>query len=91
MKKAIYCECCGKREGLGKSHERITFKNTSFHLCVDCSQIIYKMKDAVTDKNQTLANELAQSFISIPKSPSESLKNWFNEYKTKIGIISENK
>ncbi len=87
MKESIHCECCGKKEGFRKSHERITHENDTFYLCVDCSQIVYKIKDKVIEKNQSLADELATKFLSLAKSPSEALLSWFDNYKTKIGFI----
>jgi protein-arginine kinase activator protein McsA len=90
MKKNIYCERCGKREGIGKCHERISHNKNDFHLCVDCSQIAYKIKDAVTDNNTSLAEGLVRNFSSLPNIPSETLSNWFTEYKTRIGFSPSN-
>ena len=86
MKKNIHCERCGKRERIGECHERITHKDHSFYLCVDCSQIAYKIKDAIIDGNFSDADELVQDFSSLPDTINESLSDWFTEYKTRIGF-----
>ena len=86
MKKNIICKRCGKREGFGKCHEKINFKNEVFHLCVDCAQVAYKIKDAVVDKDNDLANKLVCDFTSHIEKSNEILLNWFDEYKTRIGF-----
>jgi DNA-directed RNA polymerase subunit RPC12/RpoP len=86
MKKSIICLRCGKREGVGKSHERITFKKEVFYLCVDCAQIVYKLKDAVIEKNKILADELVHDFEFLLNNSNEVLISWFDEYKIRIGL-----
>ena len=88
MKKTICCLRCGKREGFRKSHEKIRHKDNVIYLCVDCAQIAYKMKDAITEKNRLLAGELANEFELLPKSTNEVLGGWFDEYKTRIGFLT---
>ena len=88
MKKKTYCERCGKREGIGKCHERVSYKSNIFHLCVECSQIAYKIKDAITDGDPSRAEDLTRDFSSLPNTPNETLSNWFAEYKTRIGFSS---
>ena len=90
MKKEITCLRCSKREKRGKCHERVTFRDEVFYLCVDCSQIAYKIKDAVNDGDSFLADELARNFLALPVAPNETLSNWFYDYKTRIGISSSN-
>lgn len=85
MKKAIFCARCDKREGFGKCHERIKYGNDTLYFCVDCAQIAYKMKDAINEKNTSIADELAHEFVSLPERPSAILTKWFDEYKTRIG------
>jgi len=88
MSKAIVCERCGKREKRGKCHERVTFMNEVFYLCVDCSQIAYKIKDAITDGDSPRADALVRDFLSLPNTLSETLSKWFDDYKTRIGYSS---
>ena len=89
MKKDITCQRCGKREKRGKCHERVNYKDDIFHLCVDCSQIAYKIKDAIIEKDSSRADDLVHDFSSLPKPPNETLLNWFNEYKIRIGYKSD--
>ena len=91
MKKAVICLRCGKREGFGKCHERIKYENDTFHLCVDCAQIAYKMKDAVNEKKTAIADELAYEFVSLPEKPNTILTIWFNDYNARIGYQVKDK
>ena len=86
MGKLASCIRCCKREGFGKHHEKICFNNHVFHMCVECSQIAYKMKDAVVENNTALANELMVEFKQLPKVQSEILLQWLDEYKKRIGL-----
>ena len=86
MGKSTNCIRCDKREGFGKHHEKINFNENVFHMCVECSQIAYKMKDAVIDKNKGLANELLQEFKKLPQIPNGLLQQWFDAYIKRIGL-----
>ena len=90
MKKDVSCQRCGKREKRGKCHERVNYKDNIFYLCVDCSQIAYKIKDAVTSRDSSRADDLVRDFSSLPKPSNEVLSNWFDDYKLRIGFPSGN-
>ncbi len=90
MKKTIVCQRCGKLEKRGKSHERVSYKDEVFYLCVDCSQIAYKIKDAVINKDSDCADTLVSEFSSLPKAQNEILAKWFDDYKMRIGYLTNN-
>jgi hypothetical protein len=82
MRKAT-CVRCGKKEGFRKSHERVKYLNSEFYLCVDCSQIAYKMRDANNTGDKALADELERDFMTLPKEKDSLLSGWFLEFKKK--------
>ena len=86
MKKKSCCARCGKREGLGRNHERISFEDGPFHLCVECAQLIYRAKDAVSERNLPLAQEYIREFSAFPFKESEILRKWLKVYTEKWGI-----
>jgi hypothetical protein len=82
MRKAT-CARCGKKEGFRKSHERVKCADGEFFLCIDCSQIAYKMRDAYQDGDTTLSEELERDFLALPKEKNSLLSDWFFDFKQK--------
>lgn len=82
MKETKICARCGIKEKRGKVFEAVS----TFHLCVDCTQIAYKAKDAVFDGEPDKANEQLEEFIKGIKDSSvkESVLTWVEEYKKRI-------
>lgn len=77
------CARCGKREGSRKSHERVEYTDKEFYLCVDCSQMAYKLRDAVQSGDTALTDELERDFLTLPKEKNTLLSEWFDNFKTK--------
>ncbi len=75
------CARCGKRAGFRKSYEKIKYSGYEFYLCVDCSQIAYKMKDAIKAKDTALAADLEHVFLTLPKEKNAVLSEWFDVLK----------
>lgn len=77
------CARCGKREGFRKSHERVEYADKEFYLCVDCSQMAYKLRDVVQSGDTALTDELERDFLTLPKEKNTLLSEWFDNFKTK--------
>lgn len=80
------CTRCGKREGFRESFVPIRCVGIDVPLCAQCDQILYKMKDAVTDGDIPLFNQLSMDFINGLKAGPlyDSLLDWFTNYKNSI-------
>jgi purine nucleoside permease len=82
------CARCGLAEKRGKVFETVASGDSTFHLCVDCAQIAYKIKDAVTLGDTSSAAALGKRFqegiVAGPAKPA--VDQWFCEYKTRLGI-----
>lgn len=82
--KKTNCARCGKKEGFRKSHERVKYLDKEFFLCVDCSQILYKMRDAIKNRDVSLADEYEHDFLLLPKEKDTLLSDWFADFKSKV-------
>lgn len=73
------CDCCGKRKCFLESYEDIVFEDRKLHICVKCSTLIYKYRDAVEAKLET-RESLKSEIESRMKPNSYQFKKWF-DYK----------
>ena len=44
------CDCCGKRKGWLEAYEAIFADETTLHVCVKCSSLLYKLRYSVDQK-----------------------------------------
>ena len=70
------CSCCGRKKRFSEVFESVS---DNINLCVDCGQLIYRMKDAEKEGKDTLKKEFIQDVKErMSKHGSEEFKNWFN-------------
>ena len=73
------CSCCGRKKKLFESFENI---GKGREVCVDCSDILYRIHDAVSEKNSEeydANKKKIEAFFS--KQASKEFKDWFkNDY-----------
>ena len=70
------CSCCGRKKKLFESFENI---GKGGNVCVDCSDILYRIHDAVSEKQMEeyqLRIEEVNGYIKKNKN-SETFKVWF--------------
>jgi len=81
MKKANRCGRCGLAEKRGRVFERVS----DFRLCVDCAQIAYKAKDAVSAGDTAVADAMFSDFKKgVIESPAkQSVVAWIEEFAHK--------
>ena len=48
------CSNCGRMRKPLESYENIIDGDTTYHICVDCSKLIYKIRDAYLDEKNPL-------------------------------------
>lgn len=71
------CSCCGKRKKPFESFEKITQKVV---VCVQCSTLLYKLKDSLADKNNELAEQIKEKIKQVANSTASSdFNSWFND------------
>ena len=84
------CACCGRKKKLLESLENI---GKGGSVCVDCSDILYRIHDAVTEKNveeYVLRRKSIEDFVQKKKA-TEAFKVWFDEDFTKRNPMPEKK
>ena len=70
------CSCCGKRKKLFESFEKIT---QEVNVCVQCSTLLYKLKDSLADNNNELAEQIMEKIKQAANSTaSPHFTSWFN-------------
>ena len=70
------CDCCGKRKCWLESFEDIKAEDETLHICVKCSTLVYKIRDAVKlsqENKTTLISELE----SRMSKNSSAFNKWF--------------
>lgn len=82
------CSCCGRKKKLLESFENI---GKGGSVCVDCSDILYRIHDAVTEKNleeyQSRKKSIEDYFQK--KKATDAFKVWFYEDFIKRNQLSE--
>ena len=84
------CACCGRKKKMFESFEDL---GKGGCVCVQCSDIMYRIHDAVTEKNKGIYSEqvaIIRSFGEKKKSTSEFIK-WFEEDFMKRNEFKESK
>lgn len=71
------CSCCGKRKKLFESFEKIT---QDVNVCVQCSTLLYKLKDSLADNDNELAEQIMEKIKQAANSTaSPHFTSWFND------------
>ena len=72
------CACCGRKKKLFESFEDI---GAGGSVCVDCSDIMYRIHDAFTEKNKAeydLRVDSIKEYIKKKKA-SDDFAKWFSD------------
>jgi len=78
------CASCGRKSKLFESFEHIAL-DPPFDLCNECSQLIYKMRDDITDKRKDDYNlHVKQLTEKMGKKSSDVFLKWYKDYKTEL-------
>ncbi len=84
------CACCGRKKKLFESFENLGIGGD---VCVDCSDIMYRIHDAYTEKNKEeydLRVKSIKEYIDKKKA-SEKFAKWFAEDFMKRNSLPEEK
>lgn len=75
------CSCCGRRKKFREVFETIS---DELNICVDCGQILYKIKEAEREGNDDIRNEYLNDIRKLSsKKGSEEFISWFDSKYTK--------
>jgi len=84
------CSCCGRKKKLLESFENLT---QNVDVCVDCSDIMYKICDAKKEKkkDEYKSHVKAIKEFEDKKKSSEDFIKWFKEDFMKRNAYPEEK
>lgn len=78
------CDCCGKRKKLTESYEEIKADNSKLHLCVDCSNDLYNMRDSIKEGNTEEYEQRKSKLEKKAKKASAIFNEWYKQFLGKI-------
>lgn len=73
------CDCCGRRKKFFESFAHLQTDNESLWLCVDCNDLLYKMRDAASDNNRVYFEVL---YVRITRRADRSsmFDDWLKQF-----------
>ena len=75
------CSCCGRRKKFREVFESVS---DELNICVDCGQILYKIKEAEREGNDDIRNEYLNDIRKrSSEKGSEEFITWFDSEYTK--------
>ena len=82
------CACCGRKKKLFESFENI---GAGGDVCVDCSDIMYRIHDAFTSQNKEEYDLRVNSINELinKKKSTEGFIKWFKDDFMKRNMLSE--
>ncbi len=80
------CSCCGRKKKLMESFENI---GEGGDVCVDCSDLLYRIHDAVTEKQKDVYDQNIKSINNFidKKKASEEFGKWYKDNYLKRNIF----
>lgn len=87
------CDCCGRKKKLFESFAEVKDGKTVLHLCVDCNDLFYKLRDAANADDKPVFDSVLADLENRMKKSSAALKDWatkfIGEQKTKVSNPSD--
>lgn len=72
------CSCCGRRKKLFESFETITH---DINVCVECSTLLYKLRDCKNEKNEKESDKCLKLIKKrMSNKSSKKFEEWFKEF-----------
>ncbi len=70
------CSCCGRRKRIGEVFETVS---DELNICVECGQMLYRIKEAEREGNDDIRNEYLDEIKKRSlKKGSEAFLSWFD-------------
>lgn len=86
------CDCCGRKKKLFESFAEVKDGKTTLHLCVDCNDLFYKLRDAATEDDRLEFDSILADLKKKMKKGSAAFDDWANRFidqqKAKLSIPS---
>ena len=77
------CDCCGRKKKLFESFAEVKDGKTVLHLCVDCNDLFYKLRDAATEDDRSEFDSVMADLEKRMRKSSAALKDWATKFIAK--------
>lgn len=88
----MVCECCGRRKRLFESFAKIKSGEFEINLCVECNDLMYKIRDAYESDDEISAKTYISYVDKHRQKSSKAFKKWktafLNKYEKKRTVTS---
>ena len=74
------CDCCGRRRRLFESYSSVKTEGKQIHLCVICTNLLYKMRDFASDYEWKEYAKVQQELEENKKSFTQLFDRWYKEH-----------
>lgn len=90
----MVCECCGRRKRLFESFAKIKSGEFEINLCVECNDLMYKIRDAYESDDEISAKTYIAHIDKHRQKSSKAFKKWksafLKKYEKKSADTSSN-
>ena len=78
------CDCCGRKKKLLETFASVDNGNKKLTLCVDCNDLLYKLRDAADEGTANEFQSIQQSLTSrMEGKASEDFQAWSEKFIAK--------
>ena len=74
------CDCCGRKKKLFESFAEVKDGKTTLHLCVDCNDLFYKLRDAASEGDRLEFDSVMADLKKKMKKGSAAFKDWATRF-----------
>ena len=72
------CSCCGRKKKLFESYETI---DNNINICIDCSQLLYRIRDASNAHDFSTVSLLKKQLSQKSANKmSDDFQSWYNQF-----------
>lgn len=72
----MVCECCGRKKRLFESFAKIKSGEFEINLCVECNDLMYKIRDAYEADDENSAKTHIAKIEKHRQKSSKAFKKW---------------
>ena len=74
------CDCCGRKKRLFESFAEVAADGVSLHLCAECNDLLYKLRDAASEDDEKMFEEIEALISQRNKGCSPEYEVWAKHF-----------
>ena len=86
----MVCDCCGRKKRLFESFAKITIKDCIINLCVECNDLMYKIRDANNEGNDNDFNKYKEMIEKHSNKSTPQFIKWKEKFIEDMGNKKDN-